>query len=58
MKTIIISAVLIIAFSTNLVFAGVNIKKINRKSNMEISLKIKLDPYSFLKKMNKPNPVT
>ena len=58
MKTIILSTIFIMAFSSNLAYAGGNIKKISKKNNIEISLKIKLDPYSLLKKMNKPNPVT
>lgn len=58
MKTIIISVILIIAFSCNSVFAGGKIKKIRKKNNMEISLKMKSHPNAFLKKIYKPNPVT
>jgi hypothetical protein len=58
MKAILIMVILIIAFACNSVFANEKSKKINRKNKMEISLKFKSHPYSFIKKLYKPNPVT
>lgn len=58
MKTIIITVILIITFSCNSLFAGGNIKIISKKNKMEISLKIKTFPYSFIKNIYKPNPIT
>jgi hypothetical protein len=58
MKMIIISMILIMAFAFNSVFASGKINKISKKNNKEISLKYKSHPYSFLKKICKPNPVT
>ena len=57
MKTLIISIILIVAFSSNSLFAnGKNTIK-SKSGKTEISLKIKSHPYSFLKKIYKPNPI-
>ena len=58
MKTILITAFLIISIFSNSVFAFGNIKKLGKKNTIELTLKIKSHPYSFLSKMKKPNPVT
>jgi len=58
MKTIINIIILIVLFSCTNALAIGNNKKSRKEFNKEASIIIKSHPYSFVKKVTKPNPTT